>query len=429
MPKTVIFSKVLRHGKLLCLSVGSFFFFSCTTERTVMLDIENLPSITAPVGLLIEEPFYDEMVLMRDVDGAISEVPFQKKDDKLFFMHTPLDKEQVVGYFIEDKPNSLKDSQLAQEKFNGNLNMTYKGKPVVTYRYEMTYPPEGVDSIYGKSGYIHPIITPKGDTLTRIQPPDHYHHYGLWGPWTHTRIDTTRVDFWNLGEGMGTVLFKEFKENVTGNIFSSFTASQEHWDFKTTNEPQVALNEDLEVRLWDLGRDDRFMFDYNTRFNSPLKNGILFEAYRYGGGIGLRFNERWKADNCSVLTSEGRDRLNADGSNARWCIVSGEASDGVGTNGILFMSHPKNRMYPEPMRIWPIDGNGGRGDMFFEFCPIRHEEWKIEPNEDYELNYRMVVFDGELKAEEAEAYWQAFANPPKATIDTKFTSTYLRGTK
>jgi len=26
-----------------------------------------------------------------------------------------------------------------------------------------------------------------------------------------------------------------------------------------------------------------------------------------------------------------------------------------------------------------IDGNGGQGDMFFEFCPIRSmKEWKIE---------------------------------------------------
>jgi hypothetical protein len=77
------------------------------------------------------------------------------------------------------------------------------------------------------------------------------------------------------------------------------------------------------------------------------------------------------------------------------------------------MSYPKNRMHPEPMRVWPIDGNGGRGDMFFEFCPIRHEEWQIQPNKEYELKYRMVVFEGKLTREEAEAYWQAFANPPQ----------------
>ncbi|MEO9891224.1 PmoA family protein [Aurantibacter sp.] len=340
-------------------------------------------------------------------------VNYQLEGDKVWFLHNPDKGNSYVFKETQKDGNSSLVNNLEVEKKNGNLQLMLKESPVVSYRYEMTYPPEGIDSIFKKSGFIHPILTPKGDTLTRIQPSDHYHHYGLWGPWTHTRIDTTRVDFWNLGEGMGTVLFKEIKDTISGDIFSSFTAAQEHIDFKTQDAPQVALNENLQVQIWDLDRDDRYMFDYNTSFSSPLENGILFEQYRYGGGIGLRFNERWKADNCTVLTSEGNDRITADGTNAKWCIVTGESSDGKGTNGILFMSHPKNRMHPEPMRIWPIDGNGGRGDMFFEFCPIRHEEWKIEPNKMYDLKYRMVVFEGELNAEEAEFYWQTFAAQPK----------------
>lgn len=280
----------------------------------------------------------------------------------------------------------------------------------------MTYPPKGVDSVFRKSGYIHPVITPYGDTLSRIQPPDHYHHYGIWGPWTHTQIKGQQVDFWNLGDRKGTVLFKEFNSMLSGPVFGSFNAVQEHIDFITEKEPQVALNENLNVTVWDLNKEGRYMFDYTSSFNSPLDEGILFEAYRYGGGLGMRFNERWKADNCSVLTSEGNDRLTADGTNAKWCIVKGESSDGKGTNGILFMSHTENRMHPEPMRIWPIDGNRGRGDMFFEFCPIRHEEWKIESGKDYQLKYRMVVFEGDLTAEEAEAYWQSFVNKPQINI-------------
>ncbi len=130
----------------------------------------------------------------------------------------------------------------------------------------------------------------------------------------------------------------------------------------------------------------------------------------------MRFTERWHKDNCQVLTSEGKDRVAADGTNARWAIVSGEARDGNGTNGILFLSHAENRMHPEPMRVWPIDGNGGRGDMFFEFCPIRHEEWQIESDTEYELKYRMVVFEGELSPKEAETYWQNFAKPKQIEL-------------
>lgn len=342
-------------------------------------------------------------------------IPFQIDGARIWFAHNG-SKDAVYRMEKVAGADSGKTVLRTQQE-NGDLQLQVASRPQVTYRYGMTDPPNGVDPRYRKSGYIHPITTPKGDTLTSIQPQDHYHHYGLWGPWTHTRIDSTRVDFWNLGEGQGTVLFKEFKQQTSGNVFAGFVAAQEHIDFITQNAPQVALQEELELRLWNLNHPQRYLLDYTSRFSSPLENGILFESYRYGGGIGLRFTENWKADNCSVLTSEGQDRLTADGTKARWCIVSGASSDKA-KMGILFMSHPKNRMHPEPMRIWPIDSNQGRGDMFFEFCPIRYHEWNIRPNTKYALRYRMVVFDGELSAQEAEAYWQAFSHETEIRINS-----------
>lgn len=415
MPKITNVYEFARTAQVISCGLFLVMIFGCkkVNKESIQLSIDRSFSVATPVAIdinLLKDVNLKELNLSQ----YKSFVDLQLDGDKLWFVRKPSDS---TAYQVNEIDYVTKESTTNwTEKVDGDLRLYGGGSPLVSYRYKMTYPPKGVDSIFGKSGFIHPIITLKGDTLTRIQPPDHYHHYGLWGPWTHTRIDTTRVDFWNLGEGMGTVLFKEFKDTSSGDVFSSFTAHQEHIDFKTQNAPQVALNENLKVRLWNLGREDRYMLDYTTSFSSPLENGILFEAYRYGGGLGLRFTERWKADNCSVLTSEGKDRLTADGTSARWAIVTGDATDGKGTSGILFLSNPENRMHPEPMRIWPIDGNGGRGDMFFEFCPIRHEEWKIEANTAYQLKYRMVVFDGELTAEEAETYWQSFAHPPIVTI-------------
>lgn len=415
-----ILVKFLKPGSVLaCFCI--LFVWGCMEEKEDLIRLEigltdTLP-ISVPVSLDIDTGLNNDIVLVEMRNGDSREIPFQVQGDKLWFNLGPQngasDKAEI---FIKKGKSTTDYRELTAVDNNGDLHLIHNDKPVLSYRYGMTYPPKGVDSIFKKSGYIHPLLTPNGDTLTRIQPPDHYHHYGIWGPWTHTRIKDSLVDFWNLGEGMGTVLFKDFKNTTSGNVFTAFDAHQEHFDFKTEKEPQVALNESLHVALWNLGRTDRYMFDYTSTINSPLENGILLEAYRYGGGIGMRFTERWHKDNCTVLTSEGNDRLTADGTNARWCIVSGESADGKGTNGVLFMSHPENRMHPEPMRVWPIDGNNGRGDMFFEFCPIRHEEWNLAPNKDYRLKYRMVVFDGELKPEEAEVYWQTFANPIKVNL-------------
>jgi len=298
---------------------------------------------------------------------------------------------------------------------DGALNLSSGGKPILSYQIETVNPPKGVSPFYKRSAFLHPVYSPEGEVLTRIQAPDHYHHYGIWNPWTLTFIGKREVDFWNLMKGEGTVRFAGLISQVEGPVFSGFKSLQEHIDFGAKGGDAVAMSELFDVRVWNVA-NKRYMFDYMSTLNTPLDSGILLAAYRYGGGIGYRATEKWNKDNSSVLTSEGKDRKNADGSNARWCIIEGQSSTPEGRSGILFMSFPANRMHPEPMRVWPEDQNG-RGDVYFEFCPIRHKEWKLERGNDYTLKYRLVVFDGKMTPEDAENYWQAFANPPLIVID------------
>ncbi|MCY1721325.1 PmoA family protein [Prolixibacteraceae bacterium Z1-6] len=313
---------------------------------------------------------------------------------------------------------ALAETIVSLKKDSKDLSLLVNEKPVLNYRFATTYPPDGVDPLYKRSGFIHPLWSPGGKILTRIQAPDHYHHYGIWGPWTKTHIDDRAVDFWNLKSGEGTVKFAGFLSEAEGAVYSGFKALQQHIDFGGLGEDQIAMNEILDVRAWNLG-EGVWMVDYTTSLNSPLKNGIMLDAYRYGGGIGWRATEKWHKDNCTVLTSDNKTRVDADGSYARWCMVEGESEVKEGRSGILFLSHPSNRMHPEPMRVWPLDANNGRGDMYFEFVPIRHDDWKLEPKQNYTLKYRMIIFDGKLDAETAEKYWNSFAANPVIEFENK----------
>ena len=181
-----------------------------------------------------------------------------------------------------------------------------------------------------------------------------------------THIGEREVDFWNLNKGEGTVTFAGFASETSGNVYSGFKALQQHIDYGAKGEDQIVINEILDVRVWNSGTG-YWIIDYTTAINTPLKEGVMLDAYRYGGGIGYRATEKWTKHNSSVLTSEGKDRKEADGSNARWCIVEGESDVEEGRSGILFLSHPLNREHPEPVRVWPEDANGNRGDLFFEF--------------------------------------------------------------
>ena len=289
-----------------------------------------------------------------------------------------------------------------------NETTIYIGKqPVLSYVHTLTLPPEGVDPVYKRSAYIHPLRSPGGEVLTRIQPPDHWHHYGIWNPWTRTHFDDYQVDFWNLGDRQGTVRFAEYLEKIEKPHLAGFKVRQEHIYFKEDGSEGIAMDEIWEVSVQNL-EGPVYMVDLVTTLSTSMETGITQEAYRYGGGLGYRGTERWWPGNATVLTSEGLTWSDADATHARWVLIEGESSVPEGRSGILFLSHPDNQSHPEPMRMWPPDSNGGKENMFFEFCPIRHQEWVLEPGKKYTLKYRMVIFDGSVSTEKAEAYWKEF---------------------
>lgn len=280
-------------------------------------------------------------------------------------------------------------------------------QPVLSYVHSETLPPPGVDPVFKRSAYIHPLWSPGGEQLTRIQPPDHRHHYGIWNPWTRTHFGDYKVDFWNLGDRQGTVRFAEYLEMIEKEDQAGFRVKQEHIYYKEDGSEAVAMNEIWELIVKPLDKSS-YMVDLVTTLSTPMKTGITLEQYRYGGGMAYRGTERWWPGNASVLTSEGKTWSNADATHARWVRCEGESSVPEGRSGILFLSHPENQSHPEPMRMWPPNSNGGKENMFFEFCPIRHQEWVLEPGKEYTLKYRLVVFDGELSPEQAEEYWRKF---------------------
>jgi hypothetical protein len=300
---------------------------------------------------------------------------------------------------------SQKSPRLVGEE---NETLIYIGKqPVLTYVHQETLPPPGVDPVYKRSAYIHPLYSPGGEILTRIQPPDHWHHYGIWNPWTRTHFGEYKVDFWNLAEKQGTVRFAEYLEKIQGENQAGFRVRQEHIYYREDGSEGVAMNEVWKVTVKNLP-GQAYMVDLQTTLSTPLETGITLEAYRYGGGLGYRATGKWNPSNATVLTSEGKTWADADASHARWVIIEGESKVAEGRSGILFLSHPDNRAHPEPMRMWPPDSNEGKENVFFEFCPIRHQEWVLEPGKEYVLLYRMVVFDGTITTQTAEQYWNNF---------------------
>lgn len=407
-------------------------FSLCVSGQTINFTVTTKePCLDMPVSIPLDELLghvntdHENLVLYEIASTGEKPVYCQIESDyssRLWFILEGLSSKNSTRKFSlkiqEQNHIDTLSTGIHIYKSGENLTLRQKEQSVLSYRFAIMYPPEGVNPLFKRSGFIHPLWSPGGEILTRVQAPDHYHHYGIWGPWTLTHINDRKVDFWNLYEGEGTVQFAGFLSETVGDIFSGFRVLQQHIDFGAKGEDQIAINETLDVRVWNINDKVR-VIDYTTILNTPLPNGIMLDAYRYGGGIGFRATEKWTKDNSTVLTSEGKTRIDADGSNARWCIVEGESEVEEGRSGILFLSHPSNRAHPEPMRVWPIDANGGRGDMYFEFTPIRHNSWELKKGNNYVLKYRMIVFDGKIDKETAEMYWNSFSGTPEIQINSK----------
>lgn len=148
---------------------------------------------------------------------------------------------------------------------NGTLTIHSGKRNFLQYWYKTIYPPVGVDSVFRRSVFIHPLWASHGQVLTNIQPTDHYHHYGIFNPWTPVLFEADTVDFWNLSKKQGTVRFVKFVGVNNGPVFSEFRALHEHVVFKKNPKSEkAAINELQTVRVNKLEVNQDKQYDFNS---------------------------------------------------------------------------------------------------------------------------------------------------------------------
>ncbi|HEX5025688.1 MAG TPA: PmoA family protein [Agriterribacter sp.] len=390
-----------------------------TIATLTLTDVQN--NIGAPVSVNLDAITTlpsDQLILREIKDKASGDIPFQIENGTHRFLWWMVKKEgtsnkRVYEIVRTNAASSMAVTPLALATDQKRVVITNAGKNVLQYNFGTHYPPAGVDSAFKRSGFIHPLWSPSGNILTRINAPDHYHHMGLWNPWTHVLFEGREIDFWNLGDKKGTVRFDHFISKNSGSIYAGFRALQQHIAFNIPSPgmEKTALDEVWDIKVYNTGAGV-YLIDFTSSLNCATDSAVILEEYRYGG-FGFRATEDWNNANSTVLTSDGKNRKEADASTARWCMIDGDLQSGH--SGIVFMSYPANYNYPEPMRVWPEDANK-RGDVFFSFSPTRNKDWPLYPGKNYILKYRMMVFDGKITTQQADEAWQSFANPPEITI-------------
>jgi len=281
---------------------------------------------------------------------------------------------------------------------NGTIEVSVSGRPVLTYHTETVSPPEGMDKVYARSGFIHPLYSPSGKVLTDDFPIGHVHQHALYSAWTRATFKHEMVDFWNQADGSGNA--EHFK--VSGITKSSFEVDL----LQTSNTSGPAIREKWAVRVID--SSDPFIVDVEVEQECATGEEVYLHPYHYGG-FAFRGSSHWNKEDerhfegsMQVLTSDGIAEIaESNHTRPRWIAVYGPI-DGT-DSGLVFMNHPTSFRHPQPVRVHPTM-------PYFVFSPVVEGSFILQPGLTYNASYRIVAFDGVPNAERIEKWYEEYTN-------------------
>lgn len=407
----------MNHVRLLMIiGLSALSGMGCeATHEVVQISVAagNVERVDTPVWMTLPKHFEGKAVVLKDSKSgeslAVQKDPMQS--NKACFIlkgKTPANTSRSFTIEIDDSEDKA-DTNLKLIDNGGVLRWNDDNGGILQYQYAVKAPPTGVDDVFARSGYIHPLWSAKGKLMTNDFPKAHLHHHGIWFPWTNTMFDGKKTDFWNSKLKLGKIRFTKMVDQGAGDVFGFFSSLQEHLATHDPEKPVVALNERWDVKIYHM--NGYRLFDFTSTQACATDKPLELKKYHYGG-LGFRGSDAWEGENdkCLFLTSEGKTRKDGHGTRSRWCAIY-QKIDGE-MAGVAILCHPKNFRFPQPMRIHP-------SEPFFCYAPEALGDFKITPEANYVSKYRFFVFDGEANKETIERIWQDYANPPVVTIIQK----------
>ncbi|MEM7657057.1 MAG: DUF6807 family protein, partial [Bacteroidota bacterium] len=125
-------------------------------------------------------------------------------------------------YLLRISEPEQAENQVSWTEQEGELTGKVGSQAVLTYHAATAYPPEGAPGYYAKSGFLHPVNSPKGVTVSDGFPEGHMHQHGLFFAWVNTTYQGNKVDFWNTQRETGTVIHDSLLSVESGPVAGRF---------------------------------------------------------------------------------------------------------------------------------------------------------------------------------------------------------------
>ena len=305
-------------------------------------------------------------------------------------------------------------SQSSAEEFalletDSTIEIRGRGKLLLCYNKVAPVPPAGIDSVYQRTGFLHPVCSPAGKTVTASYPFDHPHQQGIFSAWVKTKYNGREIDFWNLKKRTGRVVHRRVLDIFSSERGAGFVVELVH---RSESDPQV----DILCETWRVTAvptDGSFhCFDLETRQQALTSYPLQIEKFHYGG-LAVRGPVAWLKGNDSDLgtrqgvgrnasgftNSLGSNRLKGNHEKPNWVTMWG-AIQATPVNVTVLCDRGSFRA-PQSTRLHPTK-------PYFCFCPAVDGEFVIDQQKPYKAKYRFLIRDSKPDTAWVESQWRVY---------------------
>ena len=307
---------------------------------------------------------------------------------------------------------SVSQGTLLLEETESEVTIQQSEKLILSYRKQAPTVPDGIDPVYSRSGFLHPVASPAGHVVTAMYPFDHAHQDGVFTAWVKTTWHDREIDFWNLAGGTGRVLHQRIVRTFQAEDGVGFECDLIH---RAVKDPVVdVLRERWRIKAFETD-GSHHGFDLETAQSALTDKPLLVQKYHYGG-LALRGPVAWLTEKDSdaqrsgdqsdpnamrkpteFLNDHGSDRIKGNHEHARWVALTGHMDGHAVT--ITVLCHRDNLRAPQAARIHPTK-------PYFVFSPCVDDEFLIDREHTFRSKYRYLITDAAPDSQWLDQQWE-----------------------
>ncbi|MEQ1828888.1 MAG: DUF6807 family protein [Pirellula sp.] len=310
----------------------------------------------------------------------------------------------------QDRSRVISQGDLSLEENDVSITIKKSGRIVLCYNKVSPPVPAGMNPVYARSGFLHPVATPAQRVVTAAFPPDHAHQHGIFSAWVQTIWNGRNVDFWNLAGETGRVLHERVVSTFAQDGKVGFEADLLH------RAVQVPASDVLRER-WRITafptESGHHGFDLDTVQEAITDEPLTIKQYHYGGvafrGLVQWLSPKdsyakekpkdWKWEPSEIINEFGSDRIKGNHEHVRWVALNGQI-DGKPVS-ISVLGHRENFRAPQAARL-----HGSK--PYFVYSPCVDGEFVIDREHPYRAKYRFLLTDAPADPAWLNKQWESW---------------------